>query len=137
MPQSKHPVRTLGAKEKKLADRIRKIIGDWPEIDERISHGMPTWWGGKKTFARFAAQHHNDERIALWFKSDLDSQEELVAANPRIFFVPPYVGVSGWVGADLGASKKKDWELIEVLLEKGYRSVAPKRAITQLDMRER
>jgi len=118
-------------KTKKPLERIRKIIAAWPETDERVSHGAPTFWGGKKTFASFQNDHHGDGRIAAWIKSDADTQEGLVEANPDVFFVPPYVGPSGWLGVRLEGDV--DWGLVEGLLEDGYRMVAPKRAITKLD----
>ncbi len=111
--------------------KIRKIIEKWPETDERISHGAPTWWGGKKTFATFANNHHNDGRVAVWIKSDVDSQEGLVEAKPDVFFVPPYVGPSGWIGVRV--DRDIDWGVLEGLLLSGYRMVAPKRALKQLD----
>ena len=58
-------------------------------------------------------------------------QEALVEAQPDLFFVPPYVGPSGWVGVNLDG--KVDWTMVAALLEDGYRSVAPKRAIERLD----
>jgi hypothetical protein len=36
MPRARNPL-----------DRLRKIIAAWPETSERISHGSPTFWGGK------------------------------------------------------------------------------------------
>ena len=111
--------------------RIRKIIGAWPETKEKISHGSPTWWGGRKTFATIADNHHGDGRLALWIKSTADAQDDLVASDPEIFFVPPYVGPSGWIGVRL--DRGADWAMIESLLEEGYRSVAPKRALKILD----
>ena len=112
-------------------ERARAIIAAWPETDERISHGSPTWWGGKKTFASFHDGHHGDERTALWIKSDPDTREVLVQAQPEHFYIPPYVGPSGWIGVDVGG--KVDWGVVEGLLEAGYRAVAPKRAIKALD----
>lgn len=111
--------------------KLRKIIAAWPETDERISHGSPTFWGGKKTFASFHDNHHGDGRLAVWCKATFDQQEDLVASDPDTFFVPPYVGPSGWVGIrlDRGAS----WDVVEEVLEQGYRSVAPKRALKLLD----
>ena len=60
-------------------------------------------------------------------------QEGLISANPEVYFRPPYVGAKGWVGVrlDLGP----DWGQVEDLLEEGYRSVAPRRAIRELDDR--
>jgi len=115
----------------KLLERIRKIIAAWPETDERLSHGSPTWWGGRKTFATWAVNHHGDGRVALWIKSNFDTQEMLVEGNPDVFFVPPYVGPSGWVGMEIG--RGTDWDLVTDVLLDGYRAVAPKRALKLLD----
>ena len=56
--------------------KIRKIIDQWPETKEKISHGAPTWWGGKKTFATLHDSHHGDGRLALWIKSTADAQDD-------------------------------------------------------------
>ena len=127
------------SKIRKPIDRLRQIIAAWPETDERLSHGAPTFWGGKKTFASFHDNHHGDGRIAVWIKSDADTQEGLVEANPSLFFIPPYVGPSGWLGVRLdghgrgGGQDRVDWDVVAGLLEDGYRAVAPKRALKQLD----
>jgi hypothetical protein len=119
------------ARAQKPIDRLRKIIAAWPETDERISHGSPTFWGGKKTFASFHDNHHGDGRVAAWIKSDSDTQEGLVEANPDLFFIPPYVGPSGWLGVRLDADV--EWDIVAGLLEDGYRKVAPRRALAKLD----
>jgi len=121
------------ARPRNPIDKLRKIIAQWPETDERISHGSPTFWGGKKTFASFHDNHHGDGRVAVWIKSNADTQEGLVEANGEAFFVPPYVGPSGWIGARLDREVDVDWDLVEGLLLEGYRSVAPKRALKRLD----
>ena len=115
-------------------ERLREIIFELPETSEKISHGMPTWWGGKKTFANFAHDHHGDGRIAAWIKAPPGAQEALVEANPERFFVPPYMGPSGWVGVRLDG--RVDWKEVRSLLVQGYRMVAPKRALKQLDEAE-
>jgi len=112
-------------------DRMRETILAWPETAERISHGHPTFWGGKKTFASFNDDHHGDGRVAAWIKSDFDTQTDLVESNPEQFFVPPYVGPSGWVGVRL--DRGIDWPIVASILEEGYRSVAPARALRLLD----
>ena len=111
--------------------RLRAIITEWPETREKISHGSPTWWGGRKTFATFYDNHHGDGRVAVWVKSTFDEQEARVEADPETYFVPPYVGPSGWVGMRL--DRDPDWNVVEELLEDGYRMVAPKRAIAALE----
>ena len=112
-------------------NRLRKIIGDWPEVNERISHGSPTFWGGKKTFCTFHEADHKYGGRAIWIKATHEAQQSLVEADPDRFFVPPYVGPSGWVAVALRG--KVDWSMVARLLEDGYRLVAPKRALKKLD----
>jgi hypothetical protein len=54
----------------------------------------------------------------------------LVRAEPARYFVPPYVGKSGWVGAYL--DRRPDWETIVDLLRDGYRLTAPKKLLARL-----
>ncbi len=114
-------------------ERLRAMIDAWPETREKLSHGAPTWWGGRKSFATFHDRHHGDGRVAVWVKSSFDDQDLLVEADPETFFVPPYVGPSGWIGVRL--DRDPDWDMVEQLLKAGYRMVAPKRAIAALDGR--
>ena len=119
---------------KRTADglaRLRTIVGAWPEVTEKISHGAPTFWGGRKTFVAYRDNHHGDGRLALWIKSTPEAQESLVAVDPETFFIPPYVGPSGWIGMRIDLAP--DWSRAEELLEDAYRSVAPARAIAKLD----
>jgi hypothetical protein len=111
--------------------KLRQLIFALPETSEKLSHGAPTFWGGKKTFASFHLDHHGDGRIGLWLKLPPGAQASLVESDPERFYVPPYVGPSGWVGINLEG--KVDWGMVAGLLEEGYRTVAPKRAIAQLD----
>lgn len=49
----------------------------------------------------------------------------MLRAEPERFFVPPYVGPSGWIGVYLDRSP--DWNEIADLLQDSYRLTAPKR----------
>lgn|SRR5574338_103978 len=119
------------AKPRDPLARLREIIAALPDTAERLSHGMPTWWGGKRTFASFALDHHGDGRVALWCKLPPGAQDALVEADPERFFVPPYVGPSGWVGVRL--DRRPDWGVVAGLLEEGWRTVASKRALAELE----
>lgn len=112
--------------------KLRKLIAELPETSEKISHGSPTFWGGRKTFASFHENHHGDGRVAVWIKSTFEEQTSLVEAAPEIFFVPPYVGPSGWVGLLLD-EKGVDWSVVRDVLEDGWRMVVSQRAIKALD----
>ena len=67
--------------------RLRKIIAALPQTSEKISHGSPTFWGGRKTFASFHVNHHGDGRIAVWCKLPQGAQTGLVDSDPDVFFV--------------------------------------------------
>jgi hypothetical protein len=115
----------------KSLKKLRKIIAAWPETSEKLSHGAPTFWGGKKTFAVHHAGQYDEGREGVWIKAPEGAQEMLIESNPERFYRPKYVGPSGWVGVRYG--NKPDWEELQFLLEQGYRLVAPKRALKILD----
>ena len=83
--------------------RLRHICLALPEVTERLSHGEPTFFVGKKVFAMFANNHHNDGHVAVWLPVPSGAQPMLIDGAPQKFFKPPYVGVRGWVGIELAA----------------------------------
>ena len=78
-----------------------------------------------------AANHHGGGRPAGWLKSTRPDQARMVRADSERFFVPPYVGPSGWVGVWL--DQRVDWDDVSEFLEEAYRLVAPKRLLHTLD----
>ena len=113
--------------------RLRRLCLALPEAHEKEAWGAPTFRVKDKLFAHYRNDHHADGRAPAWCKSVPERQLDLVEADPERFFVPPYVGPSGWVGVRL--DRKPDWAMVEELLEEGYRLVAPKRLIAELDRR--
>jgi hypothetical protein len=113
--------------------RLRKLCLALPEAHEVKAWGEPTFRVRKKLFAMYAApgNHHGGGRAAVWIKAGPGNQALMVKASPDRFFVPPYVGPSGWVGVWLDG--RPDWSELATLLRDGYRLVAPKRLVTQLD----
>jgi hypothetical protein len=79
-----------------------------------------------KLFAMYAAagNHHGGGRPAVWCKAAPGNQAIMVRASPRRFFVPPYVGPSGWVGIWL--DEDPDWRDVTELLTDAYMLIAPK-----------
>ncbi len=112
--------------------RLRKAALALPEAVEVEAWGEPTFRVRKKMFAMYAAagNHHGDGRASVWMKAAPGNQELMVRANPERFFVPPYVGPSGWIGVYLDRSP--DWKEVAVLLEDAWRLVAPKRLAATL-----
>jgi predicted DNA-binding protein (MmcQ/YjbR family) len=91
--------------------RIRKLCLGLPESHEVEAWGEPTFRVRNKLFAMYttANNHHGGGRPAA----------------PKRFFVPPYVGPSGWIGIWLDGAV--DWSELADLLRDSYRLVAPKR----------
>src|SRR5213596_1583121 len=81
-------------------DRLRKLCLELPEAHEAEAWGEPTFRVRNKLFAMYAAagNHHGGGRPAVWCKAADGNQGLMVRAAPHRFFVPPYVGPSGWVG---------------------------------------
>lgn len=110
--------------------RLRAICLALPEASEQGGVGNPTFKVRDKIFAM---RHQVDGRLSVWCKAPLGAQGALVHTSPQIFFVPPYVGHHGWVGAWLDADL--DWDQMAELIEDSYRMTAPKRLSARLDER--
>jgi hypothetical protein len=111
--------------------RVRAICLALPEVTERLSHGSPTWFAGKKTMVSWVDDHHGDGRLGLWVAAPPGVQQDMVDQEPERFFVPPYVGHRGWLGVCLDQSP--DWDEVAGIVEDAYRTVAIKRLLDQLD----
>lgn len=107
---------------------LRAICLAYPEATEQGGVGDPTFKVREKIFAM---RHQHEGRMSLWLKAPPGAQQILINSDPERFFVPPYVGHHGWVGAWLDDSL--DWDLVADLIEESYRMTAPKRLVALLD----
>jgi len=103
-------------------DSLRKICLALPDATEKEAWGEPTFRVRGRMFAMYANNHHNDGRIAAWCKAPLGFQSMMIEQAPERFFVPPYVGVNGWVGVRLDL--KVDWKEVASVVEQAYRMAA-------------
>ena len=80
--------------------RLRKTCLDLAEAHEVEAWGEPTFRVRNKMFAMYAnaSNHHGAGRHAVWLKAAPGQQQPIVAAAADCFFVPPYMGKSGWIG---------------------------------------
>jgi hypothetical protein len=107
--------------------RLRRLCLALPEAHEVKAWGEPTFRVRNKMFAMYAdaANHHGNGRPAVWVKAAPGDQATMVGAAPSCFFVPPYMGPSGWVGIWLDGVVS--WDDVDESLRDAYRLVAPKR----------
>ena len=101
---------------------VREICLAFPEGEEFISHGSPNFRVRGKTFATYVVNFHGDKRIALWLPAPSGAQSQLLLTEPQNYFVPPYVGVRGWIGVHL--NRELSWDQIATLIRDAYECVA-------------
>jgi hypothetical protein len=109
-------------------ETLRRIALGLPEAEERETWGTPTFRVRNKIFAMFSEGGRE-----VWMKSTHDEQRALVAMEPDTYFVPPYVGPSGWVGVVLSTATDRD-EIRELMTE-AWRLTAPKRLVASFEDR--
>ena len=109
---------------KRHLERLRAICLALPEAEERETWQEATFRVRHKIFV-LHIWDDGDGRPALWCKAPPGSQTILVGADPKRFFVPPYVGHKGWVGMWL--DRRVDWREVAVVVERSYGLTAPKR----------
>jgi predicted DNA-binding protein (MmcQ/YjbR family) len=108
---------------KNISEAVREVCLWLPEAEEFLSHNTPNFRVRGKTFATYTLNHHGDGRVSLWLNAPSGVQSALVKAEPKHFFVPPYVGPSGWIGVQL--DKGISWKRVAELVRQAYEKVAP------------
>jgi hypothetical protein len=106
-------------------DTVRRFALTLPEAEERETWDTATFRVRSKIFMMFS----EEERHA-WVKSNHDEQRALVAQDADTFFVPPYVGSSGWIGVVIHAVDRDE---MEELVTEAWRLTAPKRLLATFD----
>lgn len=108
--------------DKDAIERIRVICMALPEAEEKPfgGHTAPSFRVKDKLFVTTY-----EDGSAMTCKAAPGVQQALVASEPERFFVPPYVGHRGWVGAYLTVDQ--DWDELAELMIDSYRMTAPRR----------
>lgn len=99
-------------------ERVRAIALQLPGTTEKLSHGAPAFFVRGRMLFTVDNNHHGSGHVAVWCNAPPGAQESLVAADPRHFFVPPYVGKAGWLGVRLDSGLS--WGTIADLLRQAH-----------------
>lgn len=118
-----------------LLARVREIALALPEADEKVSHGRPAFFT-QKVFCYFGGSVRSDEDwiahdAAIMVRPDPDDDPAL--RQDGRFWVPAYLGPSGWLGLDL--DDDTDWQEIAELIDASFRVTAPRRLVQELEER--
>lgn len=106
-----------------IPESTRELCLFLPDTEEVSRHGAPNFKVKGKTFAMFVLNHHGDGRVALWLNSPQGVQQLCIQLDPESYFVPPYVGVKGWLGVELNG--KLEWEEICTRVREAYEHASP------------
>lgn len=120
-----------------LLARIRSIAFGLPGSSEKESHGRPAFFT-KKVFAYYGGSMRVDGEWvahdqAFVFLPD-PAERPALEADSR-FWVPAYLGPSGWLGLDL--YDRSDFDEVAELMEESFRVTAPKGLVAELDAGDR
>ena len=113
------------AEDSRLA-RVSQICLALPETRREVHGKHASFLVKKKIFAYFLNDHHGDGIVAITGKALPGDNDALVAAQPKRFYLPAYIGPRGWVALRLDIGKI-DWEEVAELVAGSYRLVAPKK----------
>ena len=111
-------------------ERLRAIALALPETAEKLSHGSPGFYIERgRFFAYIWHDHHGDRETAVMVRtSGRGEQAMLVEHDPDFYYVPPYLGPSGWVAMRVGATDT-DWSRIDDRVAQSWELVAPQRLL--------
>lgn len=105
--------------------QLRRTALSFPEAEEVETWGEATFRVRRKMFCILGS---DGKRASL--KATVESQAELIAADPRVYGVAPYVGRHGWVLVDVA---RADAGEVAELLEDAWRLTAPKTVVRTYD----
>jgi len=106
-----------------IPESTRELCLSLPDTEEVSRHGAPNFKVKGKTFAMYVLNHNGDGRVALWLNSPAGVQQMYTQLDPESYFIPPYVGVKGWLGMEL--NKNLSWEEIYARIREAYENASP------------
>jgi hypothetical protein len=131
-PKATPPTAALAA----YAGRFTPVAMDWlakvdahcralPNVTQRPSHGAPTYFAGKRTFAYFVENHHGDGKLAVICAAPAGFQAMILEASPEAYYRPAYVGHLGWIGVRL--DRDLAWEEVMTVLDQAHQTASAKK----------
>jgi phosphoribosylglycinamide formyltransferase-1/phosphoribosylamine--glycine ligase/phosphoribosylglycinamide formyltransferase/phosphoribosylformylglycinamidine cyclo-ligase len=109
--------------------RVSALCLCLPETSTKLSHGQPSFAVAGKMFAYLSDNHHGDGRIAVLLKtSGIEEQAMLIEADPDLYYRPPYIGPSGWIGLRLDRGET-DWDHVADRIAQSWEYAAPRRLL--------
>jgi predicted DNA-binding protein (MmcQ/YjbR family) len=123
---------SMKAVEDSRLTQVSAICLALPESSRTDQGSHATFTVRKKTFAYFLNNHHGDGIVSVCSKALPGENNALVAAHPRKFYLPAYIGSRGWIGLRIDRGKI-DWNEVRELIASSYLQVAPRRLASRVE----
>ena len=106
--------------------RISSLCAALPETTCTLHCDYVDFRVRKKPFAYYLHNHHNDGIVSVCCKSEMGENVDRVAREPKLYYLPRYIGKQGWFAMrlDQGAIA---WRQVENAIELSYCIAAPKK----------
>ncbi|MFD3417353.1 MmcQ/YjbR family DNA-binding protein [Streptomyces decoyicus] len=101
---------------------VRRIALSLPETVEKEAWEMPTFRVAGKMFITIP-----DDETSFAVRCPVHERQELIAAEPKKFWVPPHEAASAWVRVRLAELEDMD-ELRDILVD-SWKQAAPTRLV--------
>jgi hypothetical protein len=105
-------------------EQVRAVALALPEVEERPSHGQPTFFVAGRQFAQFRHDHHGDGRTIVAVKTGEGEDANLIEIAPETYSKVAYLG-AGWVGIAVGRDDT-DWALAGDRIARSWELAAPR-----------
>ena len=115
-------------KTRERLEKLSAICLGFPRTVREDQGSHASFKVGKKVFAYYLNDHHGDGIVSICCKVLPGDNVRLIAANPRKFHMPAYIGPRGWVGLRLDRPTV-DWAEVKELLLASYTQIAPKKLL--------
>lgn len=123
-------VRKLSKQER--LDALIKICLALPQTSREEKGSHSAFLVGKKVFAYYLDNHHDDGIISICCKVLPGEHRLLVESDPRRFYLPAYIGPRGWIGLRMDRAAL-NWSEVKELIRVSYLQVAPKKLAALVD----
>jgi hypothetical protein len=119
-------------KTRERFEKLSAICLGFPQALREDQGSHASFKVGKKTFAYYLNDHHGDGIVSICCKVLPGDNARLIAANPRKFYMPAYIGPRGWVALRLDRPTV-DWAEVKELLQSSYAQIAPKKLLRLIE----
>jgi hypothetical protein len=119
-------------KKRERLEKLSEICLALPSAMREDKGSHASFTVAKKVFAYYLDDHHSDGITSVCCKVLPGDNQRLIAANPRKFFMPDYIGPRGWVGLRLDRPTM-DWTEVKELVQGSYAQTAPKKLLKLLE----